>query len=87
MRAAALGFEGKWAIHPSQIEAANEVYTPTPMQLAWAREVLEALAAAGKEGRGAVKNKDGDMVDLAHQKMAHAILERAARIVEYAGGR
>ena len=33
-----------------------------------------------------VKNKDGDMVDLAHQKMAHAILERAARIVEYAGG-
>lgn len=87
VRAAALGFEGKWAIHPSQIEAANEVYTPTPMQLAWAREVLEALAAAGKEGRGAVKNKDGDMVDLAHQKMAHAILERAARIVEYAGGR
>ena len=86
VRAAALGFEGKWAIHPSQIEAANEVYTPTPMQLAWAREVLEALAAAGKEGRGAVKNKDGDMVDLAHQKMAHAILERAARIVEYAGG-
>ncbi len=87
VRAAALGFEGKWAIHPSQIEVANEVYTPTPMQLAWAREVLEALAAAGKEGRGAVKNKDGDMIDMAHRKMAHAILERAARIAEYAGKR
>ena len=86
VRAAALGFEGKWAIHPSQIEVANEVYTPTSMQLAWAREVLEALAAAGKEGRGAVKNKDGDMIDLAHQKMAQAILERAARIAEGAGG-
>ena len=87
VRAAALGFEGKWAIHPSQIEVANEVYTPTPMQLAWAREVLEALAAAGKEGRGAVKNKDGDMIDMAHRKMAHAILERAARVAEYAGKR
>lgn len=87
VRAAALGFEGKWAIHPSQIEVANEVYTPTPRQLAWAREVLEALAAAAKEGRGAVKNKDGDMIDMAHRKMAHAILERAARIAEYAGKR
>lgn len=84
-RAAALGFEGKWAIHPSQIEVANDVFAPSAEQIGWAREVLAALAAAGGEGRGAVKNKDGDMIDMAHVKMANVLLERAERVARRAG--
>lgn len=79
-RAAALGYEGKWAIHPSQIEAANAAFTPSPDQLAWARDVLAALDAARAQGRGAIRTKDGEMIDLAHVKMARALLERGARI-------
>lgn len=77
LRSAALGFEGKWAIHPSQIETANEVFSPSPAQLQWAHEVLEVMEAARREGRGAVKTRSGDMVDLMHLKMAKALLARA----------
>jgi len=80
LRAAALGFEGKWAIHPSQIQGANDVYSPSTVQIDWAREVIEIMKAARIEGRGAVKNKEGDMVDMAHKKMAEAILARVAQI-------
>lgn len=76
-RAAALGFEGKWAIHPSQIEAANEVFAPDPGELAWSRRIQEAMAAAG--GNGAI-TVDGKLVDLAHLKMADAVLARQALI-------
>lgn len=79
-RAAALGFEGKWAIHPSQIDAANEIFSPSPEQIAWAQNVLTVLGAAGLAGHGAVKNKNGEMIDFAHLKMAHALLERAQRV-------
>ena len=85
VRAAALGYEGKWAIHPSQIEIANAVYTPSREQVAWAQEVLAALEAAGIEGRGAVKTKDGDMIDMAHLKMARAILDRAGSVATRMG--
>lgn len=78
-RAAALGYEGKMAIHPSQVEIANEVFSPTQAQVAWAREVLDAMAAAGSRGSGAVKTKDGKMIDLVHIKIARKILERAER--------
>ena len=78
-RARALGFEGKMAIHPSQIETIHEVLTPTSAQIAWANEVIEAMAAAEREGRGAVKDKNGDMIDLVHIKLANKLLERAAR--------
>lgn len=79
-RAAALGFEGKWAIHPSQIEACNEIFAPTAQQVAWARHVLDAMATAASQGRGAVKDRNGDMIDIAHVKMANVILARHARI-------
>src|SRR6201991_1501180 len=49
-RAAVLGFDGKMAIHPSQIEIIHEVFTPTDGQVAWANEVIEAMAAAEREG-------------------------------------
>jgi malyl-CoA/(S)-citramalyl-CoA lyase len=81
-RAAALGFEGKMAIHPSQIETIHEVLTPTAGQIAWANEVIEAMSAAEHEGRGAVKDKNGDMIDLMHIKLANKLLERAASIGE-----
>jgi malyl-CoA/(S)-citramalyl-CoA lyase len=79
-RAGALGFEGKMAIHPSQIEIIHEVLTPTSDQIAWANEVIEAMSAAEREGRGAVKDKNGDMIDLMHIKLANKLLERAASI-------
>jgi malyl-CoA/(S)-citramalyl-CoA lyase len=79
-RAGALGFEGKMAIHPSQIETIHEVLTPAADQIAWANEVIEAMSAAEREGRGAVKDKNGDMIDLVHIKLANKLLERAAGI-------
>jgi malyl-CoA/(S)-citramalyl-CoA lyase len=82
-RASALGFECKMAIHPSQIEIIHEVMTPSAGAIAWANEVLEAMEAAEREGRGAVKDKNGEMIDLMHIKVAKKLLERAASI----GGR
>ena len=79
-RARVLGFEGKMAIHPSQVETIHEVMTPSAAQIAWANEVLEAMEAAAREGRGAVKDKNGEMIDLMHIKVANKLLERAASL-------
>jgi malyl-CoA/(S)-citramalyl-CoA lyase len=79
-RAGALGFEGKMAIHPSQIETIHEVLTPTSNQIAWANEVIEAMSAAEREGHGAVKDKNGEMIDLMHVKLANKLLDRVASI-------
>lgn len=79
-RASALGFAGKMAIHPSQIEIIHEVLTPSADQMALAREVIEAMEVAAREGRGAVKDKNGEMIDLMHIKLANKLLERAASI-------
>ena len=81
-RAAALGFEGKWAIHPSQVAIANEVFSTTPDQMAWAARVLGALDAAAAEGHGAVNDR-GVLVDLAHAKQARLIEHRAALIARH----
>jgi malyl-CoA/(S)-citramalyl-CoA lyase len=75
-RAAALGFEGKWAIHPSQIAVANDVFSPTLDQVQWAHDLLAALRGAMADGQGAIGLK-GVMIDMAHEKLAQAILERA----------
>ena len=56
------------------------MFAPSAAQVAWAREVLEAMAAAGGQGRGAVKTKDGKMIDLVHIKIARKVLERAERL-------
>ena len=63
-RAAVLGYEGKWAIHPSQIELANEVFTPSEAEVTKARRIVEAMAQAAKEGKGAV-SLDGRLIDIA----------------------
>lgn len=77
LRAAALGFEGKWAIHPSQIDLANEVFSPHDDEVGWANDVLAAMGRSNAEGKGAIA-VDGVLVDMAHVKMANLILERAA---------
>ena len=79
-RARVLGFECKMAIHPSQVDTIHEVMTPSAAQIAWAKEVLEAMEAAAREGRGAVKDKNGEMIDLMHIKVANKLLERAASL-------
>ncbi len=73
-RAAALGFSGKWAIHPDQIAIVNEVMTPTQDEVASAKAVLDAMALAAKEGAGAT-SIGGKMVDVASIKMAKNIVE------------
>jgi len=70
----ALGFDGKWAVHPAQIPIINEVFTPASEEIARARSVLEALAQA--EGRGAVEFRGG-MIDEASRKHALEIIARA----------
>ena len=78
-RAAALGYEGKWAIHPSQIALANEVFTPPAPEVERARRILRALDDAARDGRGAAQ-LDGRMVDAASARMARNIVQIAAAI-------
>ncbi|MEQ1813632.1 MAG: CoA ester lyase [Candidatus Nitrotoga sp.] len=75
-RAAVLGYEGKWAIHPSQIALANEVFTPTTAEITKAQRIMEAMAQAAKDGKGAV-SLDGRLIDAASIRMAEALLEKA----------
>ncbi len=78
-RAKALGFEGKWAIHPSQIELANEVFSPTGEELGWAAQITALLERTTREGQGAVGAK-GVLIDMAHLKLANSIVQRQALI-------
>ena len=78
-RAAVLGYEGKWAIHPSQIDLANEVFTPSTAEVTKARRIMEAMAQAAKEGKGAV-SLDGRLIDIASVRMAEALLKKANAI-------
>jgi Citrate lyase beta subunit len=68
-RAAALGYEGKWAIHPSQIALANQVFSPPEAEVTRARRILQALEEAARAGKGAAQ-LDGRMVDAASARMA-----------------
>jgi malyl-CoA/(S)-citramalyl-CoA lyase len=78
-RAAVLGYEGKWAIHPSQIELANRVFTPSQSEVEKARRIMEAMAQAAREGKGAV-SLDGRLIDIASIRMAEALLAKANTI-------
>lgn len=72
-RAAALGIEGKWAIHPSQIDLANEVYSPPAAEVTKAKNILIALEEAASQGKGAAQ-LDGKMIDAASARMAENIV-------------
>ena len=67
-RAAAIGIEGKWAIHPSQIELANKVFSPPEAEVNKAKKILEELDKATKEGKGAAQLY-GRMIDAASARM------------------
>ncbi|MGH6918663.1 MAG: hypothetical protein ACREJ0_13290, partial [Geminicoccaceae bacterium] len=79
-RAAALGCEGKWAIHPSQIALAHEVMTPPAAEVAKARRILAAMTQARAEGKGAV-SLDGRLIDIASIRQAEALVAKAEQIL------
>ena len=72
-QALAHGFDGKWVVHPDQIEPVNDVFTPTDEELERARRILAA-------GDGASR-LEGDMVDVATKRLAAAVLARGAQRV------
>ncbi|MCC2629401.1 MAG: Citryl-CoA lyase [Thermomicrobiales bacterium] len=76
LTARALGYDGKWCIHPDQVPIANEVFTPDEAERSWAREVLAANAQAERAGQGSFA-LNGQMVDAATLRMARATLARA----------
>lgn len=78
-RAAALGCEGKWAIHPSQVALANEVFSPPDTEVSRARRIIEELKKAALMGKGAA-SLDGRMIDAASEKMAMNVLVLADAI-------
>jgi citrate lyase subunit beta/citryl-CoA lyase len=78
-RAFVLGMVGKWAIHPSQIELANAVFTPDPAAIADARKQKAAYNEALSQGLGAI-NVDGVMVDAASIRIVQNLLDRAELI-------
>ena len=84
-RAAVLGYEGKWAIHPSQIDLANQVFTPSDAEVTKARRILEAMTQAAKDGRGAV-SLDGRLIDMASIRMAQALIAKANSITTAKAG-
>ncbi len=83
-RAAVLGYEGKWAIHPSQIELANDVFTPSEAEVTKARRIMAAMDEAAKAGKGAV-SLDGRLIDIASIRMAEALLAKADQITRQPG--
>ena len=78
-RAAVLGCEGKWAIHPSQIDLANEVNSPSKAEVDKAKRILQAMKQAQKEGKGAV-SLDGRLIDIASIKQAEVMVRKARQI-------
>jgi citrate lyase subunit beta/citryl-CoA lyase len=74
--ARSLGFDGKWAIHPVQLEALRDAFTPTEDEVAEARATLQALEEAAAAGSGAVAAGDR-MLDEALALCARRVLARA----------
>jgi citrate lyase subunit beta / citryl-CoA lyase len=72
--ARSLGFDGKWCIHPAQIEAVNEIFSPTEREIEWAKKVVRAYEGASAAGTGAV-SVDGQMIDAASIKLARNTLD------------
>ncbi len=78
-RAAALGCEGKWAIHPTQIALANDVFTPPAREIEKAKRILAALKEAAAQGKGAAA-LDGRLIDAASERMANNVVKIAEAI-------
>jgi malyl-CoA/(S)-citramalyl-CoA lyase len=78
-RAAVMGCEGKWAIHPSQIALANEIFTPPKAEVERAQRIIAAMAEAEASGAGAVTYKGG-LVDRASVRQAEVIVAKMRQI-------
>ena len=78
-RAAVLGYEGKWAIHPSQIELANDVFTPDDHLVEKTHRIIAAMKDAAAHGKGAV-SLDGRLIDAASIRMAEGLLAKLEQI-------
>jgi malyl-CoA/(S)-citramalyl-CoA lyase len=78
-RAAVLGYEGKWAIHPSQVQLANDVFTPDTHVVEKTHRIIEAMREAAAEGKGAV-SLDGRLIDAASIRMAENLLAKLEQI-------
>ncbi len=78
-RAAVIGCEGKWAIHPSQIALANEVMSPSAAEIDRANRILVAMAEAEAAGKGAV-SLDGRLIDYASIRQAEVLVEKSKQI-------
>ena len=74
-RASALGYEGKWAIHPSQIDLANSVFSPSSAEVDHAKRILAALEEAAESGKGAA-SLDGRMIDAVSARMAENLVKK-----------
>jgi citrate lyase subunit beta/citryl-CoA lyase len=77
LQASALGFDGKWAIHPSQVPLANEIFSPTAAEVDEARLAMATYREAEAGGVGAI-GRDGRLVDAAHMRLAANTLHKAA---------
>lgn len=76
-----MGFDGKTLIHPKTIAAANEAFSPRQEDIAWARRIAEAHAAALAEGKG-VLQVDGKLVEGLHVAEAQRLVDMADMIAE-----
>jgi malyl-CoA/(S)-citramalyl-CoA lyase len=78
-RAAVLGYEGKWAIHPSQVALANAVMSPSEAEVTRARRILSAMREAADAGKGAV-SLDGRLIDYASIRQAEVLIAKVEQI-------
>jgi citrate lyase subunit beta/citryl-CoA lyase len=74
----ALGFDGKWAIHPDQLRVVNDVFTPDAATIARAEAILAALEAGAADGGAGAVRSGGEMVDAASGRLARQVLRRQA---------
>lgn len=78
---ASLGYDGKWAIHPHQLEIITDMYTPSAEDVDRARRVLKAYELAQSQGLGAL-SIDGKMIDAASIRIAQTICSQRKAIDE-----
>ena len=78
-RTAILGCEGKWAIHPSQVDLANEVFTLPENEVKKAKDILEAMKKAQESGAGAA-TLNGKLIDAASVRQAEQIIKQTKLI-------
>jgi citrate lyase subunit beta / citryl-CoA lyase len=74
-----LGMDGKTLIHPDQLAGANEIFAPSPAELAWARKIIAAFEQPEHKGKGAI-TVDGRMVELLHVEIARRTVHIAEAI-------